>query len=347
MTEFYEKHKDTINRALFFAGVCLAAYVFFTVLWTFLAPFFFGLLIALAMEFVVRFLQRRAYFPRWVASLVALLIFMAAAGSLGWWLVSSLVRQIGAFAENAPTHAAALAAQLETANLWIQRRLSEMPGGYQLPPVEEMAIGAVTALFGDGMRERGFSFISHVPTFFINVILTLTSAYFFMADRDVIFGYIRKKTPDWLSRRYEGSKKGLATAAGGFLRAQAIIMAMVGAVSIGGLLLLGSPYALLLGLLFAALDFLPILGPGVVILPWAVITAIGGDTRYALGLLIIWGIAVVVRQVVQPKIMGEAMGAHPLASLMAIFIGFRVFGVLGLIIGPALLLLLVSAWPSR
>jgi predicted PurR-regulated permease PerM len=119
-------------------------------------------------------------------------------------------------------------------------------------------------------------------------------------------------------------------------------MLMVFVISVVGLFILGSPYALLLALLFAVLDFLPILGPALVLLPWALISVIMGNMRMAIGLAIMWGVITIARQVLQPKILGKQMGAHPLASLMAIFIGFRVFGLFGLIIGPVLLMIFVA-----
>ena len=105
---------------------------------------------------------------------------------------------------------------------------------------------------------------------------------------------------------------------------------------------LKNPYALLLGLLFAVLDFLPILGPALVLLPWALVSVLMGNMHQAIGLLIIWGILTISRQVLQPKILGTQMGAHPLASLMSIYIGFRIFGLLGLIIGPTLLMIIIA-----
>jgi len=138
------------------------------------------------------------------------------------------------------------------------------------------------------------------------------------------------------------TKAGLSRAMGGYFRAQGILMAMVGIISIVGLLFLRSPYALLFGLLFAVLDFLPILGPALVLLPWALMSITMGNMHQAIGLLVIYGIITITRQVLQPKILGDQMGAHPLASLMSIFIGFRIFGLLGFIIGPSLLMIFVA-----
>jgi sporulation integral membrane protein YtvI len=143
------------------------------------------------------------------------------------------------------------------------------------------------------------------------------------------------------------TEKGLTRAMSGYFRAQGILMVMVGAISVIGLMFLRSPYALLLGLLFAALDFLPILGPALILLPWALVSMLMGNMRQAIGLLVIWGIITIARQVLQPKILGTQMGAHPLASLMSIYIGFRIFGIFGLILGPALLMICIAIFETN
>jgi len=205
-----------------------------------------------------------------------------------------------------------------------------------------MMLTAVTSLFGEGMGAQGIQMFTNVADFFINLILALVSAYFFMSDRELIFNTIKKATPVWFAKQMNQTKAGLARAMGGYFRAQGILMTMVGIISIIGLLILRSPYALLLGILFAVLDFLPILGPAIVLLPWALISVLMGNIHQAIGLVVIYGVITITRQVMQPKILGDQMGAHPLASLMSIFIGFRIFGLLGFIIGPSLLMIFLA-----
>ena len=175
----------------------------------------------------------------------------------------------------------------------------------------------------------------------------LISAHFFIADRDVIFAAIRKACPKWALGQTSQIKKGLSKAMGGYFRAQYILMMIIGIISIAGLLILRNEYALFLGLLFAALDFLPIVGIGAVLIPWALVSFAMGNVYQGVGLAIMYGVITIVRQVLQPKILGDQMGAHPLASLMSIFIGFRIFGLLGLVIGPSLLMIFVAIFETQ
>jgi len=339
MREFYQENKLKIDRILFLVLVTVVFYLFFTVFFVYLSPFFVGLIIALVMEPLNRFLEKKMKLRRWIASLVSLLVFLALLGSLGAWLVTTLVRQITSFAESAPVHMSEISARLDEANIWLQRFTASLPEGWYIPNIEEIVPAAVGIFFGGGMD---FRTLGVVPDFFVNTIIGLVSAYFFMSDGERIWAFVKNATPRWVRKQMRQTKKGLTSAASGYFRAQAILMVMVGAISIIGLLFLRNPYPLLLGLLLAVLDFLPVLGPALVLLPWALISLIMGNMSQAVGLLIIWGIITIARQVLQPKILGTQMGAHPLASLMSIYIGFRIFGLLGLIVGPTLLMIIIA-----
>ena len=347
MRDFFEDHKQLLDRAAFFALIALFVYLFFTLLFGLLAPFFFGLLIALIMEPLIRLLVNNFGWKRWVASLICLLLFILATASLGVWIISALIRQMTAFVASAPEHAEEIVTRINEATATGMARLNEiLPEVWQLPDLQEMIVPAITALFGGEMLDQALNFAAGVPNFLVGMVLALVSAYFFMADRWLIFRTVRKACPPWLVRHMRQTRVGLSRAVSGYLRAQYILMAMVGIISIIGLLILRSPFPLILGLLLAAVDFVPILGPAIILLPWALISLLVGDFHMAIGLGVIYGVITITRQVLQPKILGAQMGAHPLASLMSIFIGLRIFGLLGLIIGPSLLMIFIAVRES-
>ncbi|MCL2387003.1 MAG: sporulation integral membrane protein YtvI [Defluviitaleaceae bacterium] len=342
MREFYHENREKIDRFLFILIVAVVFYLFFTVFFRWLSPFFFGLIIALILGPLVRFLVNKLNFRRWIASLLCLLLFIALFSSLGAWLVNTLVRQISSFMESAPVHAEEISERLHDANVWIQRYTEFLPEGWYIPSIEEMAPALLGIFLSDGMRETGLRTLGSVPDFLINIVLALVSAYFFMSDGKKIYEFCKSSTPKWILRQMRQTRKGLERAMSGYFKAQGILMVMNGVIGVVGLLFLGNQYALLLGLLFAILDFLPILGPAIVLIPWALISIAMGNMHQAIGLLVIYAIMTIARQVLQPKILGDQMGAHPLASLMSIFIGFRIFGILGFIIGPALLMIFIA-----
>lgn len=347
MYNFYKEHKQSIDRAAFLLIITVVVYLFFTVLFPFLAPFFFGLLIALLMEPVIRFIVKKFKWRRWIVSILCLLIFVGLISSLGAWLVTTVIRQGVAFTESWEYHIEDLSEWFDGINVHIERIETALPEGWDIPEIQELLFLAFQVLFGDGMRDHGARLATAIPNFFLNTTITLISAYFFMADRDVIWAAVKKGCPRWISSQMRKTRKGLSRAMSGYFKAQYILMVVVGIISIAGLLILGNQYALLLGLLLAALDFLPILGTGAVFIPWALMSLATGNLHQAIGLAIIYGVITITRQVMQPKILGDQMGAHPLASLMSIFIGFRIFGIFGLIIGPSLLMICTAIYESR
>ncbi|MCL2406150.1 MAG: sporulation integral membrane protein YtvI [Defluviitaleaceae bacterium] len=343
MRDFFNEHKQLIDRAAFFALIAVVVYLFFTLLFGLLAPFFFGLIIALIMEPLVRIVVNKFRWKRWIASMLCLLLFIAAAGTLGVWLISALIRQMTAFVTSAPEHVEEIVVRINDATAsWMARLDETLPETWQLPDLQEIIVPAITTLFGGEMLDQALLFAAGVPNFLVGMVLALVSAYFFMADRWLIFRTVRNSCPPWLIGHMRQTRVGLKRAVSGYFRAQYILMAMVGIISITGLLILRSPFPLLLGLLLAAVDFVPILGPAIILLPWALISLLVGDFHMAIGLGVIYGVITITRQVLQPKILGAQMGAHPLASLMSIFIGLRIFGLLGLIIGPSLLMVFIA-----
>ena len=109
-------------------------------------------------------------------------------------------------------------------------------------------------------------------------------------------------------------------------------MGVVYIILLVGLFVLGVDNALLIGLIIALLDFLPFFGTGTVMVPWAIIAVINGEYRLAIGLLITWGVSQLVRQLIQPKLVGDSIGLNPIPTLILLYVGFRLFGAAGLIL---------------
>jgi len=338
------RNKTVIDRMAFFAFITFMVYALFTFLWVYLAPFFFGLIIALLMEPLIRLMQKRLQFKRWMAALLCLLFFMAATASLGAWLFNTLLNQVGDFVDVAPEH---IENFVQSADAWLVRVTENLPESVGVPDMQEVLQTVVMSLFGGLVQDHGARVVTAVPDFLINVILSLVSAYFFMSDRERIFAAIVRVCPAGLKKHFRQTRTSFSKAIRGYLRAQYILMSMVGIISIIGLLIIGSPFALLLGIILAILDFLPILGAGSVLVPWAIGSFFMGNPQQGVSLLIIYGVITVTRQVLQPKILGDQIGVHPLLSLMSIFIGFRLFGLLGLVIGPTLVMLIVAGWEGE
>jgi sporulation integral membrane protein YtvI len=342
MNRIYELHKETIHRAAIFFAIAAFIFIFFKYLFSYVSPFFFGFIIAWVMEPLIRLMTSKVRVKRWMASGICLLLFIAAVSSLGTWVVTMLARQTMAFAEAVPLYVDDFLALVENINEWA---LSW--SDYTLPDMRDAMISGVASLFGSGVRNQSIRIVSNVPGFFIGLILALVSAFFFMKDRPLIMKMLQEHCPDWLAEKLRRIRSGMARAVGGYLRAQLILMTIVGIIGIIGLLLLSNPYALMIGLILAVLDFLPILGSGSLLIPWALFHLLTGQFSHAIGLLALYGVITVTRQALEPKILSEQIGIHPLVSLISVFAGFKIFGFIGIFIGPALVMVFISMKEQR
>mgnify|MGYP000010702134 CR=1 FL=1 len=129
---------------------------------------------------------------------------------------------------------------------------------------------------------------------------------------------------------------------GGYLRAELLLSVGVFFILLGGFLLVGQNYALLLALGLAILDFIPIIGSGTVMVPWAVVALFTRDFSTAVYLMVIWGVVAMFRRVAEPRFVGDQTGLSPILSLVGIYVGMKVAGVAGMILGPILILVVLN-----
>jgi sporulation integral membrane protein YtvI len=182
-------------------------------------------------------------------------------------------------------------------------------------------------------------FLTKIPLILMSVFLCLISAFFFTKDKKLIGDTIMKSLPEQLKTRLRAIQKGLLAAIGGYVRAQLTIMSVVASISILGLTILKYPYAVIMALVIALFDSMPMIGTGLVFWPWAIMNLLSGNYAFAIGLIIINAACFLARQLLEPKVLGQQIGLHPLLVLMGIYVGLKVFGIFGLFIGPVLLVI--------
>lgn len=181
-----------------------------------------------------------------------------------------------------------------------------------------------------------------LPSTAIAAVVYLMASYFITADyprlRLMATARMSPEVHNVLSR----VRKIAMGALGGYVRAQLILSLAVFFILLIGFSLIGQGYALLLAFLFAVMDFIPIIGSGTVMVPWAVVSLITGDYRKTLELMVIWGVICLFRRVAEPKVVGDQTGLSPILSLVSIYVGMRLGGVLGMVLGPVVLLIIIN-----
>ena len=313
------------HKALFIAVISLVAFLVFRFFFGYISPFLIGFLIALLLEPAVRFLtQEKLNFRRGLASFLCLVAFAAAIGGVGVWIIGAVTREAAAFLEAAPIF------------------IDEMHQMLSAYPLYESTLANTVEGVGEWFKSQSIRAVGQMPEVLIGLILVWVSAYFFMKDRKVIFeraASLSRKFPEWVRQYSQTVNERLKQAGIGFLKTELILALIVAALCVGVLWMIGSPYALMVGLIIALLDVLPILGSGIILWPWAAYLALTGDFIQAIWLLVLFGAVTFVRNALGPRILGDRIDLHPLAALMAIFIGIKVFGLAGIIAGPALVII--------
>ncbi len=178
--------------------------------------------------------------------------------------------------------------------------------------------------------------IKYTPRVLITALVTLIACVYFAMDYGRIRESALKALPKNAEERLSRILSSLGNALKSYAKAYLFIMLLTFCEVFTGLLILRRRYAFILALLIAVVDILPVFGAGTVIIPWAVFALITKDTGTGLGLLILYGIVTIIRQIVEPKIVGESLGIHPLATLFAMFAGLKLFGVAGMILAPSM-----------
>ena len=333
--DFIKKNSDVLKKFLFAAGALLFIYLTVNYLFGYIAPFALGFLLSLTLEPLAAQVTKRFKAGRGVAAIVCVVVLIVILGLLFTVIITQLVSQARAFIDFAVSYINSMPSFTDGAgsNLY---DLSFLPEEFQTA-VNDALLGmlsAAAAALGSLLRENTGSIASVVASFLLGMLLMLISVFFFIKDKFLIRDFVKTNSPAWLTEAFESVRSGVTGAFLGYMKSQLILITPTAFICVTGLLFLRYPYALFVGLLIAVFDMLPILGAGMILGPWALVSFITANITTGVGLLVMYIVIIIVRQILEPKIIGQQIGLHPLITLISIYIGLKVFGILGFIIGP-------------
>ena len=340
--------KALVNIAV--AAVILAAIVFLLPrLFIFFMPFVMGWIVAWIAGPLVHFFEEKIKLKRKAGSAFVIIVIIALV-VLGIYLVcAQLFHQISGLVEALPEMLNSMEADFESIGKRLNLLLAKLPGDIQLNlHSEELQLdsylGDLLEKFGSPTIEAAGNLAKLLPGIFIGVIMALLSAYFFVAERHQLNDWFRSKMPASVQMRYQQIRRSLGKSVGGYFKAQIKIEVWMFFLLLIGLGILQVDYFGLIALGIAFLDFLPFLGTGTALIPWAIVKILTTDYKTAIGLLIIWGVGQLARQLIQPKIVGDSIGVPPLPTLFLLYIGYKLGGVLGMIVAVPAGLLVYSLY---
>lgn len=300
-------------------------------------PFVVGWLIGLVASPLVHFFEKRLKIRRKAGTAFVIIAVIALVILAGYFLSAKLAEQVVDFIgdvpklwEDAQEDFTEIGDKLSIAYKYLpvelQTTISNITGN-----VQEYFGGIMESISEPTIAALG-SFVGSLPNIVISVIMCLLFAYFYVADKSYFTELLEKILPESVLERLGMVKRGLARAVGGYFKAQIKIEIWMYFLLGIGFSVLHVKYAFIIAIGVAFLDLLPFFGTGTVLIPWAVIKFLSSDYKMVIGLLIIWGVGQLVRQLIQPKIVGDSVGLAPIPTIILLFLGYRMAGVLGMII---------------
>ncbi len=329
--------RDWAAWLLCIAFALVLAWLFFRYIFGLLLPFLVGWALAFLVRPAAARVGRGTCIPNRVLRLMFVLAAFLALGAgvvlLGVRGVRELQRLLAALTSGG----GALPPTLET----LTARLRALGGDRAVAYLQEFISGAIRALTGvlPGLVGR---LISGVPRIVLALAVTLISAVYFCLDLERINAAMLSLLPDSWKKRVTSLKNGILRMAGKYLRSYLILMAITFSLLLLGFLVIRVEYAVLLAFLISLVDLFPVLGVGTVLVPWSLFCFISGVPGRGVALLILWGVALIIRQLTEPRVLGGSLGVPPLLTLLAMYAGLHLMGVFGMLLLPALCVPLAS-----
>jgi sporulation integral membrane protein YtvI len=336
----YGGTKRALNLFLLAAVGCAGLYAGLRWLLPWAAPFLVALVLARAIEPAVSFFCSQ----RWPRSLAAGVCTTALLLSLGLGIrliIGGAVSELRAFSVRLPELIEGLTGAVSLLEERAMRLIDRTDGAlseYLLSALESVrnSLAEVPTMLSGKILSFLSAFAERTPSILLFTITACIGVYFISSAFPEIRAFASRQIPlRWRSRARE-LRNDLRNSLGHWLKAQLILSGITFVELFLALLLLRVRYALLLALVISVIDALPVLGAGTVLVPWAVVEFLIGSYPMGLGLVITYAAITLVRQCIQAKLLGDQLGLHPVASLLAVYVGFRTLGIWGMLLFPLL-----------
>lgn len=311
----------------------------------FYMPFLVAFIISLMIEPAIKFIMRKMKLTRRTSSIIIFVIVsLIILGTLSWLIItlfsesSSLLQGLNDYFDKA---------YIQFQNLISTFNFDKIHLSNEVLGVIENSTGDFLTNISTWLRNSLtglINIVTSLPSIAICIGITVVALYFICVDKIYIIDQIEYHLPKVWVKKLTTHLKDLIQTLGGYLKAEATLILVSFVISLIGLYILeftgfNVQYPLLMALAIGFVDALPILGSGTVMIPWAILCAINGDINLGIAIIVLLIIMSVVRQVLEPKLVSKNIGVHPIFTLIAMYTGFKVIGIMGLLIGPIILII--------
>ncbi|MNW39520.1 hypothetical protein D3C74_166100 [compost metagenome] len=317
-----------------------------------LYPFLIAWLIAYAMNPFVSWLQSSLKSPRWLAVILALAVYFVGAAIILSAAITRLVKELLHLAESIDLHITqwrdlfiewSQSEGIQNLINEINRFIADNPSyGHTLNENIDNTASTITIAISRLMNDTLSAIVNvltSLPNIGVILVVILLSVFFISKNWDKDMRFIARVIPAPFRSITVQIWHDLQKALSGYLRSQFIMISITALIVLIGLLILKVDSPLTYAILIGFVDLLPYLGVGTIMAPWLLYAFFTGNVALGIGLSILYGIIVVARQLIEPKVLSSSVGLEPLPTLISTFVGLKLFGVLGLIIGPVSLVI--------
>lgn len=312
-------------------------------------PFILGWLVATIANPLVKFLESKIKIRRTIGSILIIVGVLSLTVLLVYMGIAKLVTEAAGFVNQMPDMSLNLTRDFNAIRESFQNLFETVPPNIKetLFSFSEDMISALTVILenaGKSLVETTGAMAKNIPSLFIAFIITVISSYFMLVQKEEISILLRRNVSNQSRKMFEVYSSGISKILGGYFKAQFKLLGIIFVIIFVGLMVLRIDYALLFSVLIALMDFLPFFGTGTVLGPWAVFSFLSGNHQLAVGLVVIYIITQLARRVLEPKILGDTIGMNPLLTLVLMYVGYRIFGVLGLIFSAPAGMLIINLY---
>jgi len=312
-----------------------------------LLPFILAIVMAMIIEPLVIIFEKKIRLKR--AWAVALSLFIMVGGFIYIisWLISRVIRdlmtlfpELAAYSDQVTESFLAAISDLKVFYLKLN-----LPAEVQTAMHNSLqeAIKTFSSLVSNSIDILTAA-VSLLPGIFAFIVIAAIATFLISNDRYELKKFVYRFLPVKTQSKTSSIFNQLIKILVGFLRAYLILISITAILTMTLLKVIGVEYVLTIGIFVGLLDLLPILGPGLLFVPWILVEFILGNTKLGVGLLVIYLIISLVRQFTEPKIIGENIGLHPLVTLMALYFGLKLGGAVGLILGPVTVVIIIASY---
>ena len=351
MSKEFEYWTSVLKRILLFVITAIGIYIAYK-LAIFYMPFLVAITISLLIEPLIKRIMKKTKLSRRVSSVIVFfLTFGLIMGLLGFGIATfisesnNLLSSFGNYYNKAYNQIQKIINCIDISKLNIPKNIINIISESSFEILEK------TSDYVQSFFTKSITIITKIPTFAIYFVVTILAMYFICTDKIYMIDELEHHLPEKWMKEITLHLKDIAEVLGGYLKAQVTLILISFVICLIGLCIfkfagLNVQYPLLFAVGIAFVDALPIIGSGAVMVPWGIISSLDGDLKLGIVIIVLWIIMSILRQFIEPKIVSSNLGIHPIFTVAAMYTGFRLIGVIGMFVGPIILIILKNIFSN-